>query len=67
MTRYAMMDKIARTLSEGEKITVNVAHKGSWSGADMYEITPSGYKWRAHIWHACGTVCSVYKSRVLGR
>lgn len=68
MTRFDMMDKISKTLTAGEEITVTVSHKGNWSGADIYTIQPGGkISYSGHAWHTCGTLRDTYAARVLGR
>ena len=68
MTRYDMMAAISKTLAAGEEITVNVAHSGRWSGADIYTIQADGkISYSGHEWHSCGTLRDTYAARVLGR
>lgn len=68
MTRYDMMHKISETLAAGEEITVNVAHCGRWSGADIYTIKAGGkISYSGHAWHTCGTLRDTYAARVLGK
>lgn len=68
MTRFDMMAKISKTLAADETITVNVAHCGRWSGADVYSIKADGtIRHIGHEWHTCGTLRDTYAARVLGR
>lgn len=65
MTANTMMEKIAKTLTKDERVTVMVAHKGAWGGAHVYEITSEGFTYVKHVWGACGTLRDEYKNRVL--
>ena len=68
MTRYDMMDKISKTLTADEAVIVTVAHKGAWSGADIYTIQAGGkVSYSGHAWHTCGTLRDTYAARVLGK
>ena len=68
MTKFDMMIAISKTLTAGEAITVNVAHSGRWSGADIYTIQAGGeISYSGHAWHTCGTLRDTYAARVLGK
>ena len=67
MTRIETMDRIRKTLTNGEIINVTVAHKGAWSGADCYQISPDGIRYTGHAWNTCGTLRSTYAARVLNK
>lgn len=65
MNANTMMEKISKTLKDDEKVIINVAHKGNWNGANVYEVTNKGVKWIKHIWNAKGTLMKEYRNRVM--
>ena len=66
MTRYQMMDKIAKTLKKGERLEVRVSHCGNWGGANIYTLTRDGIQDISHRWHTTGNIRSIYAERMLG-
>lgn len=67
MKAIDMMNKISKTLNDGEAVEVRVAHRGAWSGAHHYTITAGGVEYLGHFWMSYGTLRDIYARRVLGR
>lgn len=65
MDRFDMMERIRKTLDDGEEITVSVAHRGDWHGADIYKISTDGVEHIGHKWNYYGTLMKTYAERVL--
>jgi hypothetical protein len=67
MKATEMMEKISKTLKQGEVIEVRIAHQGNWNGASVYEITSEGYKYINHKWQTNGNLRDTYSKLVLNK
>ena len=67
MTRYEMMNAIAKTLKEGEVLHISVTNARGRTLCHDYVVTPTGYRWDGQHWNGCGNLRYAYRTRVLGR
>lgn len=67
MTRETMMKRIQGRLNNGETVEVSVAHRGNWSGADIYMISSETIEYIAHRWRTSGNLRATYSRIVLNK
>lgn len=52
-------------MKENENLIVRVAHRGKWSGADIYSISKDNVEYAGHLWGTSGNLVYTYREVVV--